>query len=55
MKNVTRMVEDEVYVAQNELGHEVRIDMRKGELKKTNPRWNYCFRPLGHVAQWTSF
>jgi len=27
------MVEDEVYVAQNELGHEVRIDM-KGELKK---------------------
>ncbi|HPI81242.1 MAG TPA: OsmC family protein [Cyclobacteriaceae bacterium] len=34
MKNVTRMVEDEVYVAQNELGHEVRIDMRKGELKK---------------------
>ena len=34
MKNVTRMVEDEVYVAQNELGHEVRIDMRQGELKK---------------------
>lgn len=34
MKSITRMIEDEVYVAQNELGHEVHIDMRKEGLKK---------------------
>ena len=35
MKSITRMIEDEVYVSQNELGHEVRIDMRKPDLKKS--------------------
>ncbi|GAB1446044.1 OsmC family protein [Flammeovirgaceae bacterium] len=34
MKVITRMIEDEVYVAHNELGQEVRIDMRKADLKK---------------------
>lgn len=34
MKSITRMIEDDVYVAQNELGHEVCIDMRKADLKK---------------------
>lgn len=34
MKSTVRMIEDEVYVSQNELGHEVRIDMRKPDLKK---------------------
>jgi putative redox protein len=29
------MIEDEVYVSQNELGHEVRIDMRKPDLKES--------------------
>ncbi len=35
MKSVTRMIEDEVYVSANELGHEVTIDMRKPELKQS--------------------
>lgn len=35
MKSITRMIEDEVYVSQNELGHEVRIDMRKPDLKES--------------------
>lgn len=34
MKSITRMIEDEVYIATNEYGHEVTIDMRKAELKK---------------------
>lgn len=33
MKSITRMIEDEVYVSQNELGHEVHIDMRNPDLK----------------------
>ena len=35
MKSITRMIEDEVYVSQNELGHEVRIDMRKPDFKES--------------------
>lgn len=34
MKSITRMIEDEVYVASNELGQEVKIDMRKADVKK---------------------
>lgn len=34
MKSTTRMIEDEVYIATNELGHEVTIDMRNAELKQ---------------------
>lgn len=34
MKSTTRMVEDEVYIATNELGHEVSIDMRSAEVKQ---------------------
>lgn len=34
MKSVTRMIEDEVYVSTNELGHEVQIDMRNATVKK---------------------
>ena len=34
MKSITRMINDEVYVSANELGHEVTMDMRKAELKK---------------------
>lgn len=34
MKSTTRMIEDEVYVATNDLGHEVKIDMRKPDVKK---------------------
>lgn len=33
MKSITRMIEDEVYTSANELGHEVTIDMRSGDLK----------------------
>lgn len=35
MKSTTRMVEDEVYVSTNELGHEVQIDMRGTDLKQS--------------------
>lgn len=35
MKSITRMIEDEVYVSTNELGHEVTMDMRKADLKKS--------------------
>ncbi len=35
MKSITRMIEDEVYVATNEFGHEVKIDMRKPDDKKS--------------------
>lgn len=34
MKSITRMIEDEVYVASNEYGHEVTIDMRGKDIKK---------------------
>lgn len=34
MKSTTRMIEDEVYLSDNEFGHEVTIDMRQVELKK---------------------
>lgn len=34
MKSITTMVEDEVYTSINELGHEVKIDMRSADLKK---------------------
>lgn len=34
MKSITRMIEDEVYVSSNELGHKVTMDMRKAEQKK---------------------
>jgi len=33
MKSVTRMIEDEVYVSTNEMGHEVTIDMRAANQK----------------------
>lgn len=35
MKSTTRMIEDEVYVSKNEFGHEVQIDMRGTDLKKS--------------------
>jgi len=35
MKSTTRMIEDEVYVSKNEFGHEVQIDMRSSDLKKS--------------------
>jgi putative redox protein len=36
MKSITRMIEDKVYVSTNELGHEVTMDMREAELKKSH-------------------
>ena len=47
MKSVTRMIEDEVYVSTNELGHEVNIDMRKAELKKSQSPVELLLSSLG--------
>ena len=47
MKSITRMIEDEVYVSQNELGHEVRIDMRKPDLKESQSRDELLLSAVG--------
>lgn len=47
MKSITRMIEDEVYVSTNELGHEVTIDMRKAELKKNQSPVELLLSALG--------
>jgi putative redox protein len=41
------MIEDEVYVSTNELGHDVTIDMRKAELKKNQSPVELLLSALG--------
>ncbi len=47
MKSITRMIEDEVYVSQNEAGHEITIDMRKAEIKKNQSPVEVLLSSLG--------
>ena len=47
MKSVTRMIEEEVYISDNEFGHEVTIDMRKPELKKAQSPVELLLSSLG--------
>lgn len=47
MKSITRMIEDEVYVSSNELGHEVTIDMRAPDLKQAQSPVELLLSSLG--------
>ncbi len=47
MKSVTRMIEDELYVSTNEMGHEVTIDMRDASRKKNQSPVEILLSALG--------
>lgn len=47
MKSTTRMIEDEVYISRNEAGHEITIDMRKAEVKKSQSPVEVLLSSLG--------
>lgn len=47
MKTTTRMIEEELYIARNEQGHEVTIDMRKADLKKSQSPVELLLSSLG--------